>query len=69
MNSALNTERITIDIDPDTLEYKLEMNYCKLDHVYAVLKTLVERIETNDLGPDVETINGTECSTSSPKSN
>jgi hypothetical protein len=49
----LNMERVEILIDPDTLEYQVDLHSCNLGHIYTVLKSFVERIEAGDFGENV----------------
>ena len=60
MNSfrnPLTLERIQIEIDPDTLEYRLEIDGCNLNRLLAVIKDIHQKLESGNLGPNVEVTN------------
>ena len=51
--NILNLERIEVLIDPETLEYRLDMNLVNMGHLYCVLQDIIQKIENTEMGDNV----------------
>lgn len=51
-------EEIKITIDPKTLDYTAEFTLMDIEHIEHVLKHLLKRIENQELGCEMEIMNG-----------
>jgi hypothetical protein len=45
-------ERLEIEIDPETLEYKLDIHMVKLSNLQGVLEDILEKIKNGELSEE-----------------
>lgn len=55
-----NNETITIEINPDDETYKVDISFCNLNRLKAVLEDILKNIESGEIlkEPDLEVFDG-----------
>lgn len=55
--NSLNLERVEIQIDPDSLEYRMDIHLCSMERLYWVISDIKKKLENQDLGSTVTVTN------------